>query len=43
VLQFSAPAKSAETADAVAAFDQALGKTLTDLVTWVCTALASPA
>jgi phospholipid/cholesterol/gamma-HCH transport system substrate-binding protein len=43
VIQFTAPAKSAETADAVAAFDQALGKALKDLVTWVSTALASPA
>lgn len=43
VLQFTAPAKSADTADAVAAFDQALGKALTDLVTWASNALASPA
>jgi phospholipid/cholesterol/gamma-HCH transport system substrate-binding protein len=43
LLQFTAPAKSSETADAVAAFDQALSKALTELVTWVSTALASPA
>jgi phospholipid/cholesterol/gamma-HCH transport system substrate-binding protein len=43
VLQFTAAAKSAETPDAVAAFEEALGKALTDLVTWASTALASPA
>jgi phospholipid/cholesterol/gamma-HCH transport system substrate-binding protein len=42
VLQFTAAAKSEETADAVAAFDEALGKALKDLVTWASTALASP-
>jgi phospholipid/cholesterol/gamma-HCH transport system substrate-binding protein len=43
VLQFTAPAKSGETTDAVAAFDEALASALKDLVTWVSTTLASPA
>jgi phospholipid/cholesterol/gamma-HCH transport system substrate-binding protein len=43
VLQFTAAAKSAETVDAIAAFDEVLGKALKDLVTWASAALASPA
>ena len=43
VLQFTAAAKSTETNDAVAAFDEALNKALKDLVSWASTALASPA
>ena len=43
VLQFTAPAKSGETPDAVAAFNEALASALKDLVTWVSTTLASPA
>jgi phospholipid/cholesterol/gamma-HCH transport system substrate-binding protein len=43
VLQFTAPAKSAETPDAVAAFDAALASALKDMVSWVSTTLASPA
>ncbi len=43
VFQSTAPAKSTDAADAVAAFDAALGKTLKDLVDWASTALAKPA
>ena len=43
ILHFTAAAKSVEITDSVAAFEEALGKALKDLVTWASTALASPA